>query len=583
MNRSDHQPPPAPLSALTAPGGPFATEERTIGDRTLPVYVNGPQVLRELLESTRAHGDRLFLRSTDRSYTYAQLYAAASALANRFLAPERADDGSGTVGGGYGLVKGDRVVIAMRNHAEWQVAFWATQLAGLIAVPMNAWWSAEEMARALAHCAPRALVVDGERVPRVRPWRLAQPQAEQPWLLTVRHDAAEGPRSERFEDLPATDPAAPAAAPAVPVDPADTATLLYTSGTTGDPKGVTASQLNYCAAAMNPRYFAVCSALERGESPTAIRPQTSLMTFPFFHVASFAVVLATMLGGGTLLLMRRWNAAEALAIIEEQQATTYVGVPATALELLAAAEGAGSSLPSLGLVNTGGAAAPPELLRRVDRVFGGRVDSRNGYGLTETCGAVVVNYGARYREHPDSIGRPSPATRTRIAGPDGAPAADGEVGELQLRGQAIFQGYWDNPQATADAFADGWFRTGDLALVRDGEVYVVDRLKDVVIRGGENVYCVEVEAVLFEHPEVADAAVLGVPHPVLGEEVAALVQLRPGSAATAEELRAHVRARLAAFKAPAHILFRPDALPRNATGKIVKRSLRAEVVAALGG
>jgi long-chain acyl-CoA synthetase len=439
------------------------------------------------------------------------------------------------------------------------------------------------MARALAHCAPRALVVDGERVARVQPWRLAQPEAGRPWLLTVRHEPDEGPRSERFEDLPATDPHAPAPAPTVEVDPADTATVLYTSGTTGDPKGVTATQLNYCAAAMNPRYFAVCSALERGESPTAIKPQTSLMTFPFFHVASFAVVLATMLGGGTLLLMRRWDAAEALAIIEEQQATTYVGVPATALELLAAAEAAGSELPSLGLINTGGAAAPPELLRRVARVFGSRVDSRNGYGLTETCGAVVVNYGSRYREHPDSIGRPSPATRMRIARADGSPAAEGEVGELQLRGQGIFQGYWDNPQATADAFEDGWFRTGDLALVRDGEVYVVDRLKDVVIRGGENVYCVEVEAVLFEHPEVADAAVLGVPHPVLGEEVAALVQLRPGAETTAEDLRAHVRARLAAFKVPAHVLFRPEALPRNATGKIVKRSLRAEVVAALSG
>jgi len=560
-----------PPTALTAPGGPFATEERTVGGRTLPVYVNGPQVLRDLLESTRAHGDRVFLRSADRAYTYAEHYAAAAALACRLLAAEDT--------GGYGLARGDRVVIAMRNHAEWQVAFWAVQLAGLIAVPLNAWWSTEEMTLALEHCTPGALIVDGERVERVQPWRLAQPEATRARLLTVRHPAAEDARSERFEDLPL--PAAGSEAPAVDIAPTDIATILYTSGTTGAPKGVAATQLNYCAAAMNPRWFAVCSALERGASLGDIKPATSLMTFPFFHVAAFAVVLATMLGGGSLVLMHHWDAGAALELIDEHRVTTYVGVPATALELLAAAEASGARPASLELVNTGGAAAPADLVARIGRVFEGRVESRNGYGLTETSGAVVVNYGARYREHPDSIGRPSPATRVRIARADGTTAAPGEVGELQLSGQGIFQGYWDNPGATADAFEDGWFRTGDLAFLRDGEVYVVDRIKDMVIRGGENVYCGEVESVLFDHPAVADAAVLGVPHPVLGEEVAALVQLRPGATASADELRAHVRARLAAFKVPAHILFRTEPLPRNATGKIVKRSLRAEAAAAV--
>jgi len=532
-------------AALRAPGSPFETEATPHGPR----YRQGPRTLREFLESTRAHGERVFLSTDSGDWTFAAHWSAAAALARHFL-------------DGCGLRPGDRVVVAMRNLPEWQIAFWAAQLAGLTAVPLNAWWESEELTEALDDCAPGVIVADPERAGRTAGWAARHGVP----LLTAGTD--------EFTALLSGD----GEAPEVPVRPEDHATILYTSGTTGRPKGVVADHAAWCAAAISPRFFAATSVLCAGGDPAAQPPQTALMTFPFFHVAAFTTMFPLMASGGTAVLMRKWDAAAALRLIAEHRVTTYVGVPSTALGLLDAADAGAEQLPTLRMINTGGAAAPPGLSRRIAERFAGRVEARNGYGLTETCGGVIANVGARYRERPDSIGRPSPGVELRIAGPAGEPLPDGEVGELWLRGQPVFRGYRNNPEATAAAFADGgWFRTGDLARLLDGEVYVVDRIKDLVIRGGENVYCVEVEGVLTAHPGVADAAVLGVPHPVLGEEVAAVVVRRAGADVDAQALRAHVAARLAAFKVPAHVVFRDGPLPRNPTSKLLKRTLREEL------
>ncbi|AUG78150.1 acyl-CoA synthetase [Kitasatospora sp. MMS16-BH015] len=531
-------------AALQAPGMPFETERTPAGLR----YRHAPRTLGEFLVGTLVHGERPFLVAESGSWTFAEHHATATALARYYRST-------------LGLRPGDRVVIAMRNLPEWQLAFWAAQLAGLVAVPLNSWWQAEELAYALQDCEPGVVVADPERAERMAPW-LATHRTP---LLTVAEIAAM--RTEVPYDI--------AEFGAVPAEAE--ATVLYTSGTTGRPKGVVADQAAWCAALTSPRFFSATSILLTGGDPATAPVQTALLTFPFFHVAAFTTLFPLMSAGGTAVLMRKWEAATALRLIAEHRITTYVGVPTTALGLLDAADAAGAELPTLRMINTGGAAAPPELARRVARRFGGRVEARNGYGLTETCGGVIANVGPRYLEHPDSVGRPSPALEIRIADPGGRPLPDGEVGELQLRGQAVFRGYRNNPEATAAAFANGWFRTGDLARVQDGEVYVVDRLKDLVIRGGENVYCVEVEGVLFDHPEVAEAAVLGLPHPTLGEEVAAVVVLRPGAAVDAEGLRSHVAAHLAAFKVPAHLTLRSLPLPRNATGKVLKRALREEL------
>ncbi|MFF9865187.1 AMP-binding protein [Streptomyces sp. NPDC013953] len=537
---------------LTAPGAPFAV---TTGEDGRRVYAGGPRTLREFVEVTWAYGERPFLVAGDRTYTYGEFFAAACSLARRLT-------------GEYGLRRGDRAVVAMRNHPEWQIAFWAAQLAGLVAVPLNAWWTEAEFAHALGDCRPRVLLVDGERVPRVRAWARAQGVPG----VVFHGEAEEG--FVRYEDLPAADPAL--GPPDVEVRPEDDATIIYTSGTTGRPKGAVATHLAQAGAAMNPRYQAAAAALERGEVPGQGPAPVSLTTFPFFHVAAFTSFYSVMAAGGTLVLMRKWDAARALELIHEHRVTHYAGVPTTALQLLDAAGEAG--LGTLRHLNTGGAAAPPRLVTRCP----GGVEPRNGYGLTETSGGVLAGYGADYRAFPGSVGRPTPVTEVRVAGPDGRALPDGEVGELWLRGQSLVRGYWEDPEATAAAFTpDGWLRTGDLATLHDGRVSIVDRIKDMVIRGGENVYCVEVEAALYAHPDVLDAAVLGVPHPELGEEVAAVVRLREGARAGVADLRAHVGRSLAAFKVPAHVVVQDGPLPRNATGKVLKRDLRAELEGAL--
>ncbi|WP_405431706.1 class I adenylate-forming enzyme family protein [Streptomyces anulatus] len=571
-------------ASLTAPGAPFAV---VIGERGTPEYADGPRTLREFVETTWAYRDTPFLIAGEQRYSYAEFFAAASALAVRLR--ER-----------YGLRSGDRAVIAMRNHPEWQIAFWAAQLAGLVAVPLNAWWAEDEFRHALEDCEPGVLLVDGERLGRVAGW--ARRTGTRVVLFHGGHgghgghgdhegygDHGERPegdetglRVERYEEFPAPDPLA--APPDVEPRPEDDATILYTSGTTGRPKGAVATHLAQAGAALNPRYHAAASALARGVIPGQGPAPVSLMTFPFFHVAAFTGFYGAMAAGGTLVLMHKWDADEALRLIRAHRVTHFAGVPTTGLQLLEAAERAGDGLEGLTLFSTGGAPAPPALVARLTARYGERVEPRNGYGLTETSGGVLAHFGDEYRAEPGGAGRPTPVTEVRVAGPSGEELPDGEAGELWLRGQSLFRGYWRDAAATGESFGGGgWFRTGDLAVRREGRVSIVDRIKDVVIRGGENVYCVEVEGVLHDHPDVADAAVLGIPHPVLGEEVAAVVRPRPGAGVTAGALREHVGGKLAAFKVPARVLFTDGPLPRNATGKLLKNRLRAVVEGAEEG
>jgi acyl-CoA synthetase (AMP-forming)/AMP-acid ligase II len=314
--------------------------------------------------------------------------------------------------------------------------------------------------------------------------------------------------------------------------------------------------------------------------PAADAPQqASLLSVPFFHATGcHSVLVANVATGGKLVLMHKWNPERALELIERERITTFGGVPSMVWQVLQSPDLATRDISSVQSIGYGGAPAPPELVRKIDELFPGRTPS-NGYGLTETSSVTTSNGGADYLRKPESVGVPVAVCDVKVVDELGNDLPEGGTGELWISGPNVVRGYWGKPEATAQSFSDGWLHTGDVARVdEEGFVFIVDRAKDMIIRGGENVYCSEVEAALFEHPAVLDAAVIGVPHLVLGEEVGAVVQRKPGHDASAEELQAHVRERLASFKVPTHVWFRDEDLPRNPAGKVLKRELREAVL-----
>ncbi|GAA2692366.1 class I adenylate-forming enzyme family protein [Nonomuraea recticatena] len=538
---------------LTAEGQLFETEELESGIRT---WKHAPGHFRTMLENSRWQGEKDFLIYEDERISYEQHYRLAATLANRLVEE-------------YGVVKGDRVAIAMRNYPEWVVSFSAVLAAGAIAVPLNAWWTAQELAYGVSDSGAKVLIADGERAERLAGTGVP--------LIVTRGTPQEGARA--FDEV-LGEVRADVTLPSVELSPEDPATIFYTSGTTGLPKGALGSHRNLGQAPMTVAYSLIRAVVMAGKDPsgTTGERRVTLLTVPLFHVTGcFAVMTGTMFTGGALALMYKWDPLLALQLIEREKITGMTGVPTNAWQLLSHPDVDKYDLSSLTGISYGGAPAPPKLMERITNELPGRAPS-NGYGMTETTALAINNSGADYARKPDSIGLPSAVVDVRISDPSGAPLPVGEVGELCLRGPNVIMGYWNKPSATAETFVDGWLHTGDLARVdEEGFVYIVDRAKDMVIRGGENVYCAEVEAALFEHPSVDDAAVIGVPHDELGEEVGAVIRL--SAPATPEELTAFLKERIAGFKVPAHFWFRDAELPRNPGGKILKTRLRQEVLA----
>jgi long-chain acyl-CoA synthetase len=559
---------------LTAPGGPFELVGAVVGRVPMRVYAGGPATLRELALASAAFGDRDFLVYGAERYTFAEHARTVAGLA-RCLLEE------------YGLRQGDRVAVTMRNYPEWAPIFYAALVAGLVVVPLNAWWTAGELHYALADCGARLVFADAERTALLAS-HLGD-LGELP-LVEVRGAGTPAPGVRPWAELVASlDPAA--TAPEVTVAPDDDATILYTSGTTGRPKGAVATHRNHCTNVLNMRVGAVVSAAlaNGGEVPApdpAAPQQGVLCTFAMFHIAGINALCGAAYGGGKLVTMYRWDRALARELIRRERLTLASGVPTVMRQLVEDAAADAAPLASLASIGMGAAPIPPELIGRIGATFAQLISPTNGYGLTETTSAVTTNIGADYVARPDSVGRLVPTAEVLVVDPgSGAPVPDGEIGELWFRGPNVVRGYWNNPAATGAAFTDGWFHTGDLGRVEYGWVYVVDRMKDVVIRGGENIYCAEVEAALFEHPSVADVALVGVPDPVLGEEAVAVVVPRPDTVpgeAAAAALRDHVARRLAAFKVPRYVVFRADPLPRTPTGKVLKRDLRVAVISEVG-
>lgn len=523
------------------------------------VYRHAPANMRGILESTRQFDDRVFVVYEDEETTYCQHYERVTALAHHLIAE--------------GIGKGDRVAIGMRNYPEWIISFWACQAIGAVAVAINAWWTGAEITFAIEDSGVSALLIDGERLERLVP--LVDLSQFRCVVVARRGNALTG-GADFAEAI-----TKPAPLPDIDIGPEDPATILYTSGTTGKPKGAVATQRNHITNFMN---TLLGGAVARGlagdfstPSPTDGPQPAGLQTFPFFHIGGLTGLYVNTGIGAKLVLMYKWDPVQAVKLIVQHGISSVAGVPIVVRQLLEAARNSGADISSLVGVASGGSSVPPDLIRQIESDFQAKAAPGNGYGLTETTSAVITNSGAEYFAHPDSVGQPVVTAEAKIVDDAGNTRADDEIGELWIRGANVVQGYWRNPEATEAEFGGGWFRTGDLGYRdKDGFYYVVDRKKDVIIRGGENVYCAEVEAVILEHPLVRDAAVIGLPDPDYGEQVAAVLQVDNAEEAQylADELRETLLVRLARFKVPSSFRLIESELPRTATGKVLKRDLR---------
>ncbi len=542
---------------LTAPGAAFETTEITVRGVPMLVWKHAPATAAEAFARARRHGGCEFLVYQDERISY-EGFARASLVVARLLATR-------------GIAKGDRVALAMRNLPEWPVVFMGALLAGAIAVPLNAWWSGPELEFALRDSGARFLFADPESLARIK-----YPVAEQIFAEQIFVSRAGNPPpgatqleevigvSSQWQDLPDRP------MPAVTLSPEDDATIFYTSGTTGATKGALGTHRSLTTNIFAMPFSNARNALRWG-SEIAKGQRTTLLAVPFFHViGSLSVLLPNMAAGGKLVLIRKFEPREALALIAREKVTVTGGVPAVALSLLEAA--CDQDLSSLQLVTYGGAPSPASLPEAIRTRFGAMPGQ--GWGMTETSATCTSHSGEDYLRRPTSCGPALPVSRIKIM-KNGIEQPPGMAGELWAFGPNVVKGYWNRPDATAEIFQHGWVKTGDIALLdEEGFCTILDRAQDMLIRGGENIYCPEVEHVLVQHPAVADAALVGLPHPVLGEVPAALVWLRPGMALSEKTLQDFAAQRLAAFKVPVKVHVSRAALPRNDGGKLVKTGLR---------
>jgi long-chain acyl-CoA synthetase len=556
---------------LNQPGGLLEIGEADVHGVQTKIWKNAPPTLREVFALAAQYDANEHLVNDDERITVGAFRAAAVKFAHQLVAD--------------GVKPGERVAIIMRNLPEWPVAYWGAVLAGAIATPLNAWWTGPELEYGLKDSGSVLVICDVERYERAREHFEVCPAIRKIYVSRSREEIAD-PKVSRLENtigcpndwakLEASKP------PSIAAKPDDDVSIFYTSGTTGHPKGAVLSHRNIVSNMWN---MAACDArsfLRRGEAPPPPDPTASrkftLLSVPFFHATGcFAVMIPALFGGHKMIMQRRWDVDQALEIMQRERVTGFGGVPTIAWQVLEHPRLAEYDLSAVDQISYGGAPSAPELVRRIKQHFP-KAAPGQGWGMTETAAVAVRNTSEDYERKPDSCGYCAPTGDAKIMDSDGRELPRGDVGELWYKGPVVVRGYWQNDKATAETFVDGWIKTGDLARQDDeGFLYIVDRAKDMLIRGGENIYCVEVENALYEHPAVMDAAVIGRPHKTLGEEPLAVVHLKPGTEATKDELRHFTAQKLAAFKVPVDVIFWPETLPRNANGKIVKKDLKAQI------
>ncbi|MFC9518249.1 class I adenylate-forming enzyme family protein [Nocardiaceae bacterium NPDC056970] len=540
------------ISRLTGFGGPFEiVEEEVLGTR-MPVMKNRDRAVGDLLAASVKWGDRDYLVTEDRRVSYTQhaadAYALAAALRDR-----------------YGVEKGDRVAILAANTPEWVTTFWATQALGAITVGLNGWWVPREIEYGLQHSAPKVLIVDAKRG--------AALAAVDTTGITVLN---------MEEDLPALFAEfAGAERPVVAVDEDDPSVILYTSGTSGRPKGALHSHRNLLAVVDYHRYNGAIMAAFTGKQfdPNVPTHMRDLLTSPLFHIASLhnLAVPRLAMGGALVINQGSFDVDRILRLVERERVTNWGAVPTMASRLLEHGNLDKydlSSLTSFSLASAPSSIAFKDRLReQVPFARNALVDS---YGLTECSTAIAVANSAELEEYPGTLGRPIITVSMEIRDPFGEWLPDGMEGEVCVRSPFVMLGYWNDPVATENSITqDRWLRTGDFGVVENGRLRLTGRRSDLILRGGENVYPTEIEQILDEHPAVQECAVVGSPHPDLGQEVSAVVVVTPGAVVTEEELREFASERLSYFKVPTKWRITTDLLPRNATGKMNRREIHA--------
>jgi long-chain acyl-CoA synthetase len=553
----------AALDQLTAPGAPYHLVDHQGPRGPVRVFADAPRSLRELYES--ADGARTFLVHGDERLTYAEAGALAARLARGLV-----DD--------LGVRPGDRVAISMRNFPEWMLAFQAITSIGAVAVAMNSMWQTDEMVYGLTDSGAGVLFADDDRMVRLA---AADDAPDGLTVIATRTDRREcGPH--RVLPIGTWLDAPEATLPDVDIEPDQAAAILYTSGSTGRPKGVVSTHRNIVTALLAWELEGFALMLLAGmPMPTAPTDDDSegdtpatLLGVPLFHVLGLhAVFLASFRGNRKLVCMTRWDPAEAAALVERERITAISAPPAMTGDLVREARRTDRDLSSLRSVGGGGAARAPEQVRQIDDAFA-TAAPQTGWGMTETSAIGTLITGADYLAHPDSAGRALAAIELTVVDDEGRALPPGERGELLVRGASLFVGYWNRPEVDAEVFVDGgWFRTGDVAVIDDDEyLYIVDRIKDLIIRGGENIGCGQVEAALLEHPSVREASVYAVPDERLGEDVGATVFADDD--VDADGLRAFVATSLPSYAVPRHLTVVREPLPRTASGKIFRRAIR---------
>jgi acyl-CoA synthetase (AMP-forming)/AMP-acid ligase II len=549
--------------ALLGPGGDFELSEASVNGVTVPIFATAPAHLRDLYRGGLEHADQTFYVYEDERYTFNQAGEEVRRVMRALST--------------LGVRPGDRVGICMRNYPEWPFAFMGITSMGAVAVAMNAWWTGEEMIYGIEDSGLQTIFVDRERLELLSPY-LDELNLN---VIVVRSDHAAGRGVQRWDRFvgAGVDQAEPP-----DIAPDDPAMILYTSGSTSKPKGVLSSHRAVIHSILGWEAEAAIARADAGRRPRpAERQPCMIITVPLFHVTGLnGQLLPSLRNGRKVVAMYKWDAEKALAIIERERVTHFSGVPTMAYELVNSPAYDQYDLSSLRSIGGGGAAMTPKHSKRIsERSSGARASA--AYAMTETNGLAASNAGANLTSRPDSCGKAlRPLVSIRVVDRAGQEMPSGETGEICIKGPMNFTGYWNKPEDTAATLIDGWIHTGDLGHIdAEGFIFITGRAKEMIIRGGENISCGEVEAVIYENSKVAECVVFGVPDDRLGETVASVVMVKPGEILTAGDVQSHVSDHLARFKVPQYVWIQKDNLARTGSGKIYKKGIREQILAGL--